>query len=124
MADPTSDPTPGPDVASRALYQVRVPVVFDHLNDVLRRQLGDRDVQFKQLLGRGVTIAGDVDVGKFEVWFEVNREPGPDGRQDAANSAIGLVETALERVGLAPTPDERGLTVVHSQVITTPLTAT
>ena len=117
-----TDPTTGVDVQPRMLYQVRVPVVFDHLNDPLRHQLRDREVQFKQLLGRGVTIAGDLDVGKFEVWFEVNREPDPNGRQDAAESAIALVETALERIGLAPTPDERGLSVVHSQVITTPLT--
>ena len=101
-----TDPTTGVDVQPRMLYKGRVPVVFDHLNDPLRHQLRDREVQFKQLLGRGVTIAGDLDV-----------------RQDATESAIALVETALERIGLAPTPDERGLSVVHSQVITTPLTS-
>ena len=94
-----TDQHPASTFEPRMLYQVRVPVVFDHLNDPLRQQLGDREIQFKQLLGRGVTIAGDLDVGKFEVWFEVNRESGPDGRQDAAESAIGLVETALEGIG-------------------------
>jgi hypothetical protein len=118
-----TDPTLGAEVQERTLYQVRVPVVFDHLNDPLRQQLRDREVQFKQLLGRGVTIAGDLDVGKFEVWFELKREPGAEGRQDAADSAIGLVESALEHIRLVPTPDERGLSVVHSQVITTPLTS-
>jgi hypothetical protein len=114
---PTTDPI------ERTLYQVRVPVIFDHLNEDLRQQLLAREVQFKQHLGRGVAVVIEhgYDVGKFEVWFEVNREPSIKGRQDAADSAIELVEEALKRIDLATTDDERGLSVVHNQVITTRL---
>jgi hypothetical protein len=114
---PTTNPI------ERTLYQVRVPVIFDHLNEDLRQQLVDREVQFKQHLGRGVEVVSEhgYEVGKFEVWFEVNREPSTEGRQDAADSAIELVEEALKRVDLATTDDERGLSVVHTQVITTRL---
>ena len=106
-----------------ALLQVRVPVVFDHLNVTLRAELIAREVQVKQALGRGAEIVGDRDhaSGKFEVWFEVRGDADPDGIRAAADRAVGLVEDALTRAGLAPTGDARGLAVIPGQVVTTPL---
>jgi hypothetical protein len=120
MPQPVDEPTT-PDPPPTALYQVRVPVVFDHLNEALRQELHDREIPLKQALGRGAAIMGDADVGKIEIWFELNRAPDSAGRKQAADDAIDLVEEALTRIGLNPTPNERGLSVVHHQVITTPL---
>jgi hypothetical protein len=109
----------------RMLYQVRVPVVFDHLNGDLRDELNRQKVKLLQALGRGATIVevGGARFGKFEVWFELNDDPAPTGRQHAADEAIGAIQAALEQIGLAPTGDERGLCVVNGQVVTTPLVA-
>ena len=109
----------------RTWYQVRVPVVFDHLNGDLRDELNRQKVRLLQALGRGAAIVevGGIRFGKFEVWFEFDDDPAPTGRQHAANQALGTIETALEQIGLAPTGDERGLCVVGGQVITTPLVA-
>jgi hypothetical protein len=121
MSQPVQKPTT-PVQPPTVLYRVRVPVVFDHLNEALRQQLHDRDVPLRQALGRGVAIMGDTDVGKIEIWFELNRAADSAGRQQAADDAIDLVEEALTRVGLHPTTNERGLSIVHNQVITTALT--
>jgi hypothetical protein len=123
MSEELTGREPDPSDEAKTLYQVRVPVVFDHLNENLRRQLRQREVSFKQALGRGVAVVTEegFEFGKFEVWFEVNRASSPVGRQQAADSAIGLVEEALCHIELAPTNDETGLSVVHNQVITTPL---
>jgi hypothetical protein len=94
MSQPVQEPTT-PVQPPTALYRVRVPVVFDHLNEALRQQLHDRDVPRKQALGRGVAIMGDADVGKIEIWFELNRAADSAGRQQAADDAIDLVEEAL-----------------------------
>ncbi len=120
MSEPVHEATT-PVQPPAALYQVRVPVVFDHLNEALRQQLHDRDIPLKQALGRGVAIMGDADVGKIEIWFELNRAADSAGLQQAADDAIDLVEQALTRVGLHPTENERGLSIVHNQVITTAL---
>ena len=105
------------------LYRVRVPVVFDHLNDALLGQLDDVNVRFKQVIGRGVAVLGDDDLtrGKIEIWFEEIGEPTQVGLQEVADRAIELVEAALASVGLATTDDERGLSVVTNQVITVTL---
>jgi len=124
VAGVVSDPTGSAD-RERMLYQVRVPVVFDHLNCDLRDELNRQKLTLLQTLGRGAAIVevGGVRFGKFEIWFELNDDPAPTGRQHAANEAIGTIQAALEQIGLAPTGDERGLCVVDRQVVTTPLVA-
>jgi len=107
------------------LYQVRVPVVFDHLNGDLRDELNRQKLKLLQALGPEAAIVevGGVRFGKFEVWFEFDDDPAPPGRRRAGDEAIATIQVALERIGLAPTGDERGLCVVERQVVTTPLGA-
>ncbi len=114
-----------PVAPDRTLYRVRVPVVFDHLNAELRDELDRSKVGLLQVLGRGAAFVDDDSVrfGKFEIWFELNDDPPPDGQRHAADQAISTVQRALEQVGLAPTRDERGLGIVERQVITTALVA-
>ena len=115
------DDPPGPEYVR---LQVRVPVVFDHLNVTLRTELIEREIQVKQALGRGAEIVGDRDhaLGKFEVWFEVRGEADSDGIREACDRAVALVEDAVPtRAGLAPTSDARGLVIVPAQVVTTAL---
>ena len=106
-------------------YQVRVPVVFDHLNGDLLDELNRQKVKLLQALGREAAIVevGGVRFGKFEVWLELDDDPAPTGQRHAADEAIATIQTALEQIGLAPTGDERGLCVVERQVVTTRLAA-
>ena len=111
--------------SERASYQVRVPVVFDHLNGDLLDELNRQKIKLLQALGREAAIVevGGVRFGKFEVWFELDDDPAPTGQRHVADEAIATIQAALEHIGLAPTGDERGLCVVDRQVITTPLAA-
>src|SRR5215207_4282191 len=113
------------DIGERhqTLYQVRVPVVFDHLNGDLRDELNRQKLNLLQALGPEAAIVevGGVRFGKFEVWFDLDDEPVPTGRRHAVHEAIDIIQAALERIGLAPTGDESGLCVVDRQVIITPM---
>ena len=108
---------------ARTLYQVRVPIVFDHLNEELRQAVARLHVDLLQQLGRGAAIIelDGLTYGKFELWFELNAEPPAEGLLHAADEAVRTVEASLDQVGLPRADDERGLYIVHRQVVTTPL---
>ena len=116
---------PRPAGRGKMLYQVRVPVAFDHRNAELFGHLRDRQVRLMQAIGRGSALVSNesIESGRFEVSFELNRDDTEDGRHAAAADAITLVEEALTTIGLTPDDTDHALRLVQSDVVTIPLAA-
>lgn len=112
--------SPSTMVRERVVYEVRVPVVFDHLNKALRSRVQEHHNDLVLGLGpKAVVHAEGLEFGKLEVWFKLDGDPVAEGRRQAADEGVRLVNAAVSRLGLDGSGDEPGLTVVDAQVLTT-----
>ena len=122
QTDGWSEPplSPSTMVRERVVYEVRVPVVFDHLNTALRSRVQEHHNDLVLGLGPNAAVhAEGLEFGKLEVWFKLDGDPVAEGPRQAADEGVRLVNAAVSRLGLDRSGDEPGLSVVDAQVLTT-----